>query len=82
MTGGGGVESVKAIDNRADGAIKAESHGRGLQVIVDGFRDTDDGPAELEQLQARGERAIAADDNEGADAHLFHGAFGLADDFL
>ena len=66
----GGVEAVERIDHGGDGAVEAEGEGGGAEVVVDGFRHADDRPAFPIELQAGGERAVAADDDEGADFQL------------
>ena len=81
VTFSGGVEAVEGIDNGADGAVEAEGEGGGAEVIIDGFWHANDGPAFPVELEAGGERAVAADDDESGDAEFVHGFFGLGDDF-
>ena len=79
---GGGVEPVQRIDDGGDRAVEAEGHRRGAKVVVDGFRNPDDGPACAEKLEAGGQRSIAADDDEGGDLHAIHRGFRAGYDFL
>src|SRR5690606_16793747 len=75
-----GVQAVEPIDDGGDRGVEAEGHGRGAEVVVDGFRHADDGPALTEKLEAGGERAVSTDDDERADFQLVHRALRLRHD--
>ena len=76
-----GVQAIQSIDDGGHGGIKSEGSSGSLDVIVDGLRHTDDRNAHLIKLQAGGEAAIAADDNECADFQMTQRALGFLHDF-
>ena len=82
MAVGGGVEAVEGIDHGADGGIESEGHGGGREVVIDRFGDANHGEAIAHELHAGGERAIATDDDEGADFEELQSGLGLVDDLL
>jgi hypothetical protein len=81
VTAGGGVQAVESIRHAGHGAVEAESHGRGFEVVVDRLWDADDGNSLLVQLESGAERTIAADGDESVDAEFPQRVARLIDDF-
>ena len=75
-----GVEPVERIDHGGDGAVETEGKRSGAEIVVDGFRHTNDRPAFSEKLQSRGERPVTADDDEGFNFQRLHRFLCLRDD--
>ena len=80
VAAGGGVETVEGIGHAGHGAVEAEGHGGGFEIVVDGLRDADDRDAGFVELLRGGERAVAADADEHVDPQRGEGALGLLED--
>ena len=64
----GRVQAVERIGRARHRRVKTESDHRGLEVVIDGFRDADDRDPCLVKLVCDGERAVAPHHDERLEA--------------
>jgi hypothetical protein len=74
---GGRVQAVERFGRNIDGGHKSEGQLGGRKVVVDRFRNADDGKAALAKLVGDRQRAFAADDDHRFDFELFEIIYGF-----
>ncbi len=64
------VQAIDRISRKGDGRVEPEAVGRANDVVVDGLRNADDGDTAFAEFVRDRQRAVAADHDERAEAHL------------
>ena len=70
MCFGSRMQPIDGISGECDGTIEAEAVRRADDVVVDRLRNTDDRNATEIELMCDGQRAVAANHDEGVQPHL------------